>query len=47
MGFKKAWQRQDYSTIIQVAKKIPENILHEDDKLLMWYDQALTRTGQL
>ncbi len=44
-GFKKAWQERDYSTIIAVARKIPEKILQEDPKLLMWYDQALTRTG--
>ena len=45
-GFKKAWQERDYTTIITVARKIPENILQEDQKLLMWYDQALTRTGE-
>jgi len=44
-GFKKAWQERDYATIISVAVKIPENVLQEDPKLLMWYDQALTRTG--
>jgi hypothetical protein len=47
-GFKKAWQEKSnegYQTIIEVAKKIPENILQEDPKLLMWYDQALTRMG--
>jgi hypothetical protein len=43
-GFKKAWQERDYKTIIEVARKIPENVLQEDPKLLMWYDQALTRT---
>ncbi len=45
-GFKKAWQERDYATIIAVARKIPENILQEDPKLLMWYDQALTRSGK-
>ena len=45
-GFKKAWQERDYETIISVARKIPDNVLHEDQKLLMWYDQALTRTGE-
>jgi DNA modification methylase len=45
-GFKKAWQERDYATIIAVARKIPENVLQEDSKLLMWYDQALTRTGE-
>ena len=44
-GFKKAWQERDYAIIIDVARKIPENVLQEDPKLLMWYDQALTRTG--
>ena len=43
-GFFKAYQDQDYATIIEVAKKIPEAILQEDQKLLLWYDQALTRT---
>ena len=44
-GFKKAWQDRDYATIIAVAEKIPNNVLEEDPKLLMWYDQALTRMG--
>jgi hypothetical protein len=44
-GFKKAWQERDYATIIDVARKIPENVLQEDTKLLMWYDQAITRSG--
>jgi hypothetical protein len=44
-GFKKAWQERDYATIITVARKIPDNILQEDPKLLMWYDQAVLRKG--
>ena len=44
-GFKKAWQEHDYAVIIAVAEKIPSNILEEDPKLLMWYDQAVTRIG--
>lgn len=46
-GFKKAWQEHDYSTIITVARKIQEEVLQEDPKLLMWYDQALTRSGEV
>lgn len=42
-GFKAAWGRRDYATIIKVAQKIPEEALQEDEKLLLWYDQALTR----
>ena len=45
-GFKKAWQERDYAIIITVARKIPENVLQEDPKLLMWFDQAVTRTGE-
>ncbi|HOV80945.1 MAG TPA: DNA methylase, partial [Bacillota bacterium] len=45
-GFKKAWQGRDYATIISVARKIPESVLQEDPKLLMWYDQALIRIGE-
>lgn len=45
-GFKKAFQERDYATIITVALKIPETILQEDPKLLMWYDLAVTRTGE-
>ena len=44
-GFKKAGQERDYATIKAVAEKIPETILQEDSKLLMWYDQAITRMG--
>lgn len=43
-GFKDAWGRKDYQTIIKVAQKIPDEALQEDEKLLLWYDQALTRT---
>ena len=40
------YQERDYATIIAVASKIPENVLQEDPKLLMWFDQAVTRTGE-
>ena len=46
-GFKKSWQERDYATIIAVAEKIPNNVLEEDPKLLMWYDQAITRMGDV
>lgn len=42
-GFKTAWSAKDYKTIIGIAQKIPEEALQEDEKLLLWYDQALTR----
>ncbi len=43
-GFKNSWANKDYKTIIAIAHKIPEESLQEDEKLLLWYDQALTRT---
>lgn len=44
-GFKKAYQEKDYQTIVSVAEKLPQNIIDEDPKLLMFYDQAQTRLG--
>jgi 16S rRNA G966 N2-methylase RsmD len=45
-GFKAAYDRQDYQTIIDVARKLPDTVLQEDEKLLMYYDVALTRSGE-
>jgi len=35
----------DHATIIAVAEKIPNNVLEEDPKMLLWYDQTITRMG--
>ena len=43
-GFKAAWAKKDYATLIKVAQKLPEEALQEDEKLLTLYDLALTRT---
>ncbi len=43
-GFKSAWGAKNYKAIITIAHKIPEDALQEDEKLLLWYDQALTRS---
>ncbi len=45
VGFRRAWQRRDYGTIVSIGNRIPEGVLQEDVKLLMWYDQAVTRRG--
>ena len=42
-GFDKAWRERDFQTIIEVAKKVPETVLQEDAKLLMYFDNALDR----
>jgi len=39
---KKIWQESDCYTINSVASEIPNNILQEDSKLLLRYDQAVT-----
>lgn len=44
-GFKKAWSEKDYETIVKVGERLPENVLQEDDKLLMYYDNAQIRLG--
>ncbi len=46
VGFRKAWQENDYPIIIQISQKIPEDVLQENSKLMLWYDQALTRSGK-
>lgn len=43
-GFRAAWGNKDYQTIINIAKKVPDEALQEDEKLLTLYDLALTRT---
>jgi hypothetical protein len=44
-GFKACWQERDYTTIVKVAAKLPETVLQEDEKLLMYIDNAQTRLG--
>jgi hypothetical protein len=45
-GFKECWQKQDYSTIVQMAKRVPDAVIQEDPALLMYYDNAVMRTGE-
>lgn len=42
-GFKRAWQEQDHATIVSVGRRMPDAVLQDDPKLLMWYDQAVMR----
>jgi DNA modification methylase len=46
-GFRKAWQERHFRTIIDVARKIPDDCIREDPQLLMWYDQAVARLKEL
>lgn len=44
VGFKKAWTDKDYNTIVTVGERLPEKVIQEDDKLMMYFDNALMRT---
>lgn len=44
-GFKALWEQGDYKAIVEVAGKIPSNIVEEDSHLLMYVDLARSRLG--
>lgn len=44
-GFKKCWDEGDHKTILDVAKKLPTNVVEEDSHLLMYTDLARMRQG--
>lgn len=43
VGFKNCWEQKDFKTILTLGDMIPQNILLEDEKLLMFYDIAKDR----
>lgn len=45
-GFKECWQKKEYATIVQVAKRVPEAVIQEDPALLMYYDNASLLLGE-
>jgi 16S rRNA G966 N2-methylase RsmD len=45
-GFRWAWQQNDYDMILDVAEKLPDDVLQEDAMLLMWFTNSLIRTGR-
>lgn len=44
-GFKRAYEERDWATIVAVAGRLPEAVVQEDEKLLMYYDVARMRVG--
>lgn len=44
-GFKKAWSDKDFETIVKVGERLPEKVLQEDEKLLMYFDNAQIYLG--
>jgi DNA-directed RNA polymerase subunit RPC12/RpoP len=45
-GFKEAWQKKDYATIVAMAKRVPEAVIQEDQALLMYFDNASLMLGE-
>lgn len=43
VGFAKLWRDKNYKLIVETAERLPEQIIQEDDKLLMYYDISLGR----
>ncbi len=43
VGFQKNWSEDNYKSIVDVAKRLPEQIIQEDSNLLMYYDNAMNR----
>lgn len=44
-GFRQCWQDGNYKEIVELAKRIKEDVIQEDPSLLMYYDNAVMRTG--
>jgi hypothetical protein len=45
-GFKDAWQKKDYTTIVSMAKRVPDALIQEDEALLMYFDNASLMLGK-
>ena len=42
-GFSMLWKEKNYSAIVDISKRLPEQIIQEDQNLLMYYDISLSR----
>jgi DNA modification methylase len=42
-GFAKLWADKKYKLIVETAERLPESVIQDDDKLLMYYDISLGR----
>ena len=43
VGFSRLWKDKKYQAIVDMAERLPEQTIQEDDKLLMYYDISLSR----
>lgn len=44
-GFAKLFKENNYALIVKTAERLPEKVIQEDDKLLMYYDVSVNRMG--
>lgn len=45
-GFSADWKERNYADIVQIAERLPENVLQEDQGLLMYYHNASLRLSE-
>lgn len=45
-GFNHCYHSKDYQGIVDVAAKLPDQVIQEDEKLLMYFDVATMRLGK-
>lgn len=43
VGFAKLWKEKNYKVIVEIADRLPDEIIQEDPNLLMYYDISLSR----
>lgn len=45
-GFADCWEKGEYAAIIEMSKRVPDNLIQEDPAQLMYYDNAVMRTEE-
>ena len=45
-GFSNAWRERQYDVIVEIAERMPETVLQEDQQLLMYYHNASLRQAE-
>ena len=43
VGFARLWKDKNYQAIVEIAERLPEQIVQEDPNILMYYDISLSR----
>ena len=43
VGFAHLWKEKNYKAIVEMGKRLPESIIQEDSKLLMYYDNSISK----